>query len=264
MPQFNTSVIPSVNTDVCSRYELITCVESVASRIIAARTLLGWTQEELAKRSGVSQGTIGNIESGTRQGRPSQALIAEALGVNARWLRDGSADPGGRFSVDPGSGLLTLQEAKNSTTNSARKAASGGNAENPPERGVQIGGHPRELGVLLPVLTLDSMKKMLLENNDPALRGVPTEKWDAPLNVRSKILEAPHDIPGSRVIKGDLIEMRPWDHSLEGEPREDRVCVVMSPSGRHFLQPFKSYEADKDGLKVVAVMLTFKGRDPDR
>jgi transcriptional regulator with XRE-family HTH domain len=47
------------------------------------------TQAKLAKLVGLSQGAIGNIESGQRDGQNSLANIAIALGVRYRWLRDG-------------------------------------------------------------------------------------------------------------------------------------------------------------------------------
>ena len=67
-------------------------MDTVGGRLAKARRAHGWTQEDLARRAGVSQGTIGNIESGTRDGLQSLADIAEALGVRYRWLRDGT-DP---------------------------------------------------------------------------------------------------------------------------------------------------------------------------
>ena len=55
-----------------------------------AREAKGWSQEELRAAAGVkSQGTIGNIEAGTRQ-RPRELLaIADALEVRPEWLQDG-------------------------------------------------------------------------------------------------------------------------------------------------------------------------------
>lgn len=62
---------------------------TIAERLKRARAEKGWTQGRLAAASGVSQGTIGNIESGARQSRASLNPIAEALGVNYKWLADG-------------------------------------------------------------------------------------------------------------------------------------------------------------------------------
>ncbi len=64
-------------------------MDTLSSRLKEARKAKGMTQTDLAKAVGVAQSTIGNIESGERDGAASLALIAEALGVRYRWLRDG-------------------------------------------------------------------------------------------------------------------------------------------------------------------------------
>ncbi len=64
-------------------------VKTVAERLRHARQQRGWTQNHLAAAAGVSQGTIGNIESGARQSRGSLPQIAEALGISHKWLADG-------------------------------------------------------------------------------------------------------------------------------------------------------------------------------
>lgn len=68
---------------------LITDVNTIAYRLKLARELREWTQDDLAEAAGVSQGTIGNIESGLRK-RPRDLLaIAKALNVSPSWLQDG-------------------------------------------------------------------------------------------------------------------------------------------------------------------------------
>ena len=64
-------------------------MNSIAERLKQAREAAGMTQPALAEKAGVSQGTIGNIESGLRK-RPRELLsIAAALGVNPSWLDTG-------------------------------------------------------------------------------------------------------------------------------------------------------------------------------
>lgn len=69
---------------------MITYVQTISERLKLARARKGWTQGKLATAAGISQGTVGNIEAGTRQAKASLILIAEALGVNYKWLADGS------------------------------------------------------------------------------------------------------------------------------------------------------------------------------
>ena len=69
--------------------ERITIVGTIAERIKQIRTDRGMTQGQLADAVGVSQSSIGNIESGVRK-RPRELLsIAQALGVSAEWLESG-------------------------------------------------------------------------------------------------------------------------------------------------------------------------------
>jgi phage repressor protein C with HTH and peptisase S24 domain len=69
-------------------------MRTLAERLIWARDRKGLTQAALAKLSGVSQGTIGNLESGLRQSARKIANIADAMGVDALWLAEGKGQPG--------------------------------------------------------------------------------------------------------------------------------------------------------------------------
>ena len=77
-------------------------MKTIAERLRYARELKGWKQAQLAVAADVSQGTIGNIESGARQSRGSLPKIAKALGVSHDWLAEGEGEmlpAGGR--VEP-------------------------------------------------------------------------------------------------------------------------------------------------------------------
>lgn len=64
-------------------------MKTIADRIKAVRQELGWSQVQLAEEVGVSQSSIGNIESGFRQ-RPRELVsIAKALRVSPDWLETG-------------------------------------------------------------------------------------------------------------------------------------------------------------------------------
>ncbi len=64
-------------------------MEHIGQRIKRERELLGLTQVELARQSGVAQSTIGGLESQRNPGSAHTAQIAKALGVNPLWLATG-------------------------------------------------------------------------------------------------------------------------------------------------------------------------------
>jgi len=66
---------------------IIQIMKTIAERLAFARGSM--TQSALAAKAGVSQGTIGNIESGARQSKGSLPQIAEALNINHKWLATG-------------------------------------------------------------------------------------------------------------------------------------------------------------------------------
>jgi SOS-response transcriptional repressor LexA len=77
-------------TNVSQCCATITSVKTIAERLKDAREKCGLTQPQLAAGAGVSAGTIGNIEAGTRKNPRELLAIAKALGVLPQWLRDGS------------------------------------------------------------------------------------------------------------------------------------------------------------------------------
>lgn len=58
------------------------------NRIRAARQALGWTQNELAERAGVSARTIHAVEKGTQCRQATKRQILNALGVPWEYRRD--------------------------------------------------------------------------------------------------------------------------------------------------------------------------------
>lgn len=65
-------------------------MKTIAERLKDAREKAGLTQPQLAAAAGVSAGTIGNIEAGTRKNPRELLAMAKAVGVLPQWLRDGS------------------------------------------------------------------------------------------------------------------------------------------------------------------------------
>lgn len=66
---------------------------TIAERAIWARSRLGLTQEQVAQRARVSQGTIGNLESGLRKHPRELLAIAAALQVRPEWLLHATGGP---------------------------------------------------------------------------------------------------------------------------------------------------------------------------
>lgn len=71
----------------------------MAERLIWARVQKGdrdkceYSQQDIATMAGVSQSTIGNLESGSRSMPRKLTSIARALGVDSDWLAEGKGDP---------------------------------------------------------------------------------------------------------------------------------------------------------------------------
>ena len=67
-------------------------MDTIAKRISRTRKERGITQTELARRVGVSQGTIGHIEAGRNDTSKYLGKISSALGVRAEWLEFGRGE----------------------------------------------------------------------------------------------------------------------------------------------------------------------------
>ncbi|WP_107689156.1 helix-turn-helix domain-containing protein [Neisseria wadsworthii] len=68
-------------------------MEHIGDRIKKARLNLKLSQSELAKRANVSQGTIGQLESGRNQSSGKIVELATALNVTPEWLLYGKNPP---------------------------------------------------------------------------------------------------------------------------------------------------------------------------
>lgn len=68
-------------------------MKTLAERLTWARTKKGISQETLAKSAGISQGSIGHLESGLRLSSRKILTIADVLGVDAAWLSEGKGHP---------------------------------------------------------------------------------------------------------------------------------------------------------------------------
>lgn len=94
MTRLNTIMFNRSNTKVALIRRNITTVNTtpntLAERFKLAREALGMSQADVARRAGVRQSTIGNIEAGTRSNPRKLLQLARALCVLPEWLQDGS------------------------------------------------------------------------------------------------------------------------------------------------------------------------------
>lgn len=98
-----------VNTNVVDASGTIQYMSNIGKRLIEARTGKGWSQEDLALKSGVSQGTIGHLESGRNKSSTLLPKIAAALDVTVEWLT-GSSKQTGESASFPAMGAAGLAD----------------------------------------------------------------------------------------------------------------------------------------------------------
>lgn len=80
----------TAHTNVLQANATFTTVKTFASRLKYAREqIAGMSQVELAKKAGVSPGSIGNYEAGTREMPRDILKLSAALGVSPIWLQEG-------------------------------------------------------------------------------------------------------------------------------------------------------------------------------
>lgn len=66
---------------------------NIGERMRLERRKKKWSQEELARRVGVTQGLISQMENGTNDTSKYLTAIARALEVSPDWLESGKGDP---------------------------------------------------------------------------------------------------------------------------------------------------------------------------
>lgn len=76
-------------------------MDTFAERLRAARRAAKLSQVQLAKKTGLSQTTISNIESGRNDGSREILQLAKALKVNAEWLLNGVGPREGQPEDEP-------------------------------------------------------------------------------------------------------------------------------------------------------------------
>lgn len=68
---------------------------TIGARIKERRVALGLNQEELAKKVGIAQGTLSNLETGKTEAPsgPTLAELCKVLKTTSRWIMEGKGDP---------------------------------------------------------------------------------------------------------------------------------------------------------------------------
>jgi len=64
-------------------------MDTLAARLKQERERLGWSQPDLARRSGVKQSFIGALEARAQESSGWLPELAHALGVDTYWLKTG-------------------------------------------------------------------------------------------------------------------------------------------------------------------------------
>lgn len=212
---------------------LITSVKTIAERAKWARERLGLTQEQVAELAGVSQGTIGNLESGARKAPRELLAIAKALRVRAEWLKHGA------LPIEPeGQGELgTIPRHAQSVTT----------------------------WKLAPLLPWERVVQMELQNDDAAIRELPPVPVDPSAGPRAKVVQMPDDSMEPRIRAGDLLLFDP-----DRPPTPKCIALVVTGDGQYLVrmyrvrssavweavaenQGYATLRSDTEGMRLVAV-----------
>lgn len=190
-------------------------MNSIAQRLKQAREAAGMTQPALAEKAGVSQGTIGNIESGLRK-RPRELLsIAAALGVNPSWLDTGK----GQMR----SGVVTPDEGSHGIADASEKL--------PLMTDMRAGNTSRRAPVVAWARLGDDLRKPNEDWPAEAMRAINSTK---PMSGLVKWVEVQDDLLAPRVLKGDWVAVDP-----DGAPRMDSLVLAKAADGSYMLRFYR-------------------------
>lgn len=190
-------------------------MNSIAQRLKQAREAAGMTQPALAEKAGVSQGTIGNIESGLRK-RPRELLsIAAALGVNPSWLDTGK----GQMR----SGVVTPDEGSHGIADASEKL--------PLMTDMRAGNTSRRAPVVAWARLGDDLRKPNEDWPAEAMRAINSTK---PMSGLVKWVEVQDDLLAPRVLKGDWVAVDP-----NGAPRMDSLVLAKAADGSYMLRFYR-------------------------
>lgn len=93
-------------------FVITSAMDSLGKRIKTRREELELDQVELARRAGVSQPTLANLESGKNQRTKFLPELARALGVSAEWLDTGEGPKDATRPIKVYNGLQEDEEPR--------------------------------------------------------------------------------------------------------------------------------------------------------
>ena len=228
----------SVNTKVIHNSDEITAMESISGRLIRLRKAAGLTQAQLAAAAKVSQGTIGNLESGFRGYGESIVGIAAALGVTPEYLR----------SAELGFAAFPVRNVENVTPGPDL------NGKVPLISWVQAGDWGE---------AIDHFQPGEAEEWIPCVRKHSSSSYA--LRVRGDSMTAPHGnsrtYPEGCIIFVDPEKRAPTNGDriiakLSGPTSEVTFKVFKQEDGRTWLQPLNpSHEPIRDEFKVLGTII---------
>jgi len=222
-------------------------MDRLGTRIKVAREALGLSQEELAKRVGVRQQTIQELEAGRSRTTRHIHKLAEALGQTPQWLESGT----GQFVHSP------AETGKSNVRNmtEASVPALGSLPQDVPVLGVAVGGSNGDFMFSGQIIEYVRRTPGIMTKRDVYvlyIQGDSMSPWAEPGDM------IPVD-PNQPTRPGDyvVIELKP---EMPGEPGPAFVkkLVAVTPNKIRVSQfnPAKTFEFQKDKVLRLHHVLT--------
>ena len=201
------------------------------ARLKSAREALNWSQQQLADKCGVGQGSISKIERGDQDESRHTVKLASALGVNALWLATGD---GPRLVVDlAASAVVGVTAFATLGSDSNVRVAPASRGRVPVISAVQAGN-----------LT-DVVDNFAPGDADEWIdTGVPVNRHTFALIVEGDSME-PVFTAGMRIVVEPEISANIGDYVIAGNGEQATLKKLVSDGGELYLQPLNPRYAIK-------------------
>lgn len=193
------------------------------ARLRSAREAAGLSQQQLADKCGVGQGSISKIERGDQDKSVHTPELADALGVTARWLATGR---GPRLLTDlAASAVVSVSAVGTLSTDSNVRVAPASRGRVPVISAVQAGK-----------LT-DVVDNFAPGDADEWIdTGVPVNRHTFALIVEGDSME-PVFTAGMRIVVEPDISANIGDYVIAGNGEQATLKKLVSDGGELYLQP---------------------------